>query len=137
MALLHNDLVKKLIIRPDAPFHFMRLKRPDNRIFATVGEVQVADSKNVIKVYEVGRDIYEPVFYFPRKDVEMSMLHLVKEKSTFCPLKGTTKYFDVVVAGHSYASAAWSYYKPVEFAMDLKDFIAFDCSVVSIHEDAK
>lgn len=55
---------------------------------------------------EVGFDVYDHVTYFPRADVDMAVLVPV-DKTTHCPLKGDTEYFDIVVDGERIPEAAW------------------------------
>ncbi len=82
-------------------------------------------------VKEVGRDLYDHVTYLPRAGVNMEALVPI-DKTTHCPLKGDTEYFDVVVDGERVAEAAWSYVETIEVAAELNGRIAFDASKVTI-----
>jgi uncharacterized protein (DUF427 family) len=125
--------VKGGIHRPDEPRHFMRLKRPEYEIVASCNGVEIARSNAATKLQEAGFDLYDPVIYFPRSDVKMDLLK-TKDKSTHCPLKGDTEYFDLDTDGTLTEDAAWSYNQPVEIAMELKDLVAFDTAKVQIIE---
>lgn len=103
----------------------MRISRPDHLITAVVAGTKIARSTNAIKVKEVGFDIYDPVIYFPRTDVEMEYLTKNK-KSTHCPLKGDTEYFDATVAIGRIESAAWSYDRAIDVAKEIEGYIGFD-----------
>ena len=117
-------LVQHAIHNPDEPRHFMRVVPAGRRITATIDDVVIADSAAAVVVKEVGRDIYDPVVYFPREDVRMDALAPI-DKTTYCPLKGSTEYFDVDADGEPLAEAAWSYVE-MRLGDELKDLIAFD-----------
>ena len=126
-------LVRDAIHNPTEPRHFMRLARPTHRVIASLAGVTLASSTRVIKLKEVARDIYDPVCYFPREDVDMSKLARI-EKSTHCPLKGDTEYFDARVDGAPTAEAAWSYNRTLPFAQDIQNYVAFDTRRVQVTE---
>ena len=126
-------LVRNAIHNPAEPRHFMRLARPAYRVTARIKGVEIANSTNAIKLKEVGRDIYDPVLYFPREDVDMSLLVRI-EKSTHCPLKGDTEYFDAQLDGTRIAEVAWSYAHALPFALDIQGLVAFDGRLVQLVE---
>jgi uncharacterized protein (DUF427 family) len=128
-----NDitLVQNAIHNPDEPRHFMRIVPASGDRSATIGTVPVARSTQALTVKEAGRDLYDPVIYFPRSDVDMELL-LPVDKTTHCPLKGDTEYFDVIVDGERIPEAAWSYVKTIEVAAELRDLIAFDSSTITV-----
>lgn len=124
-------LVKGAIHNPDEPRHFMRIVPAATRHTARVGDQVLADSTEAVVVKEVGRDIYDPVVYFPRADVEMGLLSVI-DKSTFCPLKGHTEYFDFTpTTGDSVGEVAWSYTEMVA-GHELLELVAFDSAKVTI-----
>jgi len=129
-------LVEDAIARPDEPRHIMRLETLPYRVEAYLGGHQLAISDRCIKLKEVGYHIYDPVIYFPKQDVRTDWLHTVDFR-TFCPLKGHTQYYDVVVAGHKSNKAAWSYVELLAFngqLSQLTDRIAFDLNSVQLIE---
>ena len=69
--------------------------------------------------------------YFPRADVDQDALVRI-DKTTHCPLKGDTEYFDVVVDGERIAEAAWSYVDTIEVAAELRGLVAFDATKVTV-----
>lgn len=125
-------LVKDAIHRPDEPRHFMQWKFPDNRVTATINGVSLADTKQALVLSEVGYGIYEPVIYFPLGDISIDKLEKI-DKSTFCPLKGDTEYYDLKDADNeSQKEIAWRYSRPLSFAQKLQDYVAFDPAKVTI-----
>ena len=126
-------LVEGAIARPDEPRHFMVIERAPGRATARVGDTVVAASDRALVVKEVGRGIYDPVIYFPPGDVDGELLAPV-EKTTHCPLKGDTRYYDIVGDSPA-AEAAWSYRHVLDFDPRLEqllDCVAFDRAKVTI-----
>lgn len=126
-------LVADAIHRPDEPRHFMEFTFPDSRYVARVGDIVLADSTRVLKLAEVGFHIYDPVIYFPLGDTEMAHLEAT-EKSTHCPLKGDTHYFDFVAGEERRPAIGWTYAKPLAFAAKLRDYVAFDRRQVALSQ---
>ena len=54
------------------------------------------------------------------------------DKSTHCPLKGDTEYFNLQLDGVTVTEAAWSYIDMVEGAEPLQHLIAFDTNKVTV-----
>lgn len=123
-------LVEGAIHNPNEPRHFMRVVPAGRPMRATVGDRVLARSDDATVVKEVGRDIYDPVVYFPRADVDMAALTRT-DTSTHCPIKGDTEYFDVAVGDESLTDAAWSYVEMV-LGDELKDLVAFDGSRIEV-----
>ena len=124
-------LVKNAIHNPNEPRHFMRVVPAGVERTAMVGDTVLARSTDALVVKEVGGDLYDHVTYFPRADVAMDSLTRT-DKSTHCPLKGDTEYFDLVVDGDRIADGAWSYVETIEVAGVLRDLVAFDATKVTI-----
>lgn len=125
--------VKDAIHDPEDPRHFARIRKPETDVIATYDEVNIARSKGTLKVLEVGHDVYDPVYYFPREDIRMDLLKRT-DKSTHCPLKGDTEYFDLEINGEEIRDAAWSYVKPYDRMDIIRGYIAFDSSIVQVTE---
>lgn len=124
-------LVRDAIHNPAEPRHFMRVVRTDRERQATVAGTTIARSADALIVKEVGFDLYDHVVYFPRESVSLEVLAAI-DKSTHCPLKGNTEYFDLVVGDTHLAEAAWSYIDTIDAASELRELIAFDTAKVSV-----
>lgn len=124
-------LVKNAIHNPNEPRHFMRITPAAGRQVATLDGTVLADSDRAVVVKEVGRDIYDHVVYFPREDVNMAALDQV-DRSTHCPLKGDTAYFDGLVDDRRHGAVAWSYVETIDVAAELQDLVAFDAAQVTV-----
>ena len=124
-------LVRDATHNPAEPRHFMRVVPAGGARTATVDGTALARSDDAIVVKEVGLDLYDHVTYFPRDDVDMTAL-VRTDKTTHCPLKGDTEYFDVEIDGRTIADGAWSYVDTIEVAGVLRGLVAFDTSKVSV-----
>ncbi len=124
-------LVKNAIHNPSEPRHFMRIVPASKERSASVSDTVIAQSTKAAVVKEVGLDLYDHVTYFPRADVNMSALDPI-EKTTHCPLKGDTEYFDLVLDGERIAEAAWSYVDTIDVAAELRGLVAFDTTKVIV-----
>ena len=125
--------VRNAIHSPQDVRHFMDVGRPTYAVTATINGQEIARSNRAFKLKEVGRGVYDPVIYFPRDDVDLACLEAT-DKTTHCPLKGDTTYFDLVLNGERRKDVAWSYTQTIADAELLKDLIAFDTSAVQIVE---
>lgn len=132
----YPTLIADAIRRPDEPAHFMVLKSLPHRASARVDGRTIADDPAPLRVQEAGRDLYDPVVYFDRSAVDMARL-TPTDKTTHCPLKGSTEYFDVTVDGSTHRNAAWSYVSALTFDERLERLvgrIAFDPRFAEIVE---
>ncbi len=124
-------LVRNAIHNPADPRHFMRVVPAGAERTASVDGVTIARSSGALVVKEVGGDVYDHVVYFPRGDVDMAAL-VRTDKTTHCPLKGDTEYFDLSVGEQRVAAAAWSYHETIEEAAELNGLVAFDTTKVTV-----
>lgn len=126
-------MIENAIHNPNEPRHFMVIEE-NQPVTVRIGETVIAETEKSMKVKEVARTVYDPVLYIPRSDIKMDLLSQ-NEKTTKCPLKGQTVYYDLNLGTQTYENAAWSYEHVLDFDERLqliKDHIAFDRSMVSI-----
>jgi uncharacterized protein (DUF427 family) len=81
----------------------------------------VADSTHTFTLREAK---YPAVHYFPRKDVDMSLLERTN-LATYCPYKGDASYYSIPSGGERSANAVWSYEAPYAAVAEIKDYVAF------------
>lgn len=91
------------------------------RVRAFVGDVAVADSTDVVILFE--RD-HRPVFYFPPADVRGELLE-PSDKQTHCPRKGDASHFSIRVGDRVVTDAVWSYAQPLAGREDIAGYRAF------------
>lgn len=82
----------------------------------------VADSTGVRLMHE--RD-HLPVYYFPLQDIRDDLL-VPSERTSYCPRKGTARYWSVGIGDRRAEDALWNYREPLENCPDISDLAAFD-----------
>jgi uncharacterized protein (DUF427 family) len=93
---------------------------PDPVTVTLNGEIVAATTSAVI----LREDGYPARAYVPRKDVTAPLTPT--DKTTHCPFKGDTVYFDVTVGGDQVKNAAWSYEAPYDEMSPIANHVAFD-----------
>lgn len=91
--LLTNDAIHN----PSEPRHFMDVTPVSRCVRISLGARQLAQSKMARRIIEVGKTFYRPMIYVPTDDVAAELR--VSERTTSCPLKGQTTYFDLYADG--------------------------------------
>ncbi len=124
-------LVKGAIHNPQEPRHYMTITKSDYHWYATIGNHRLAESSESLKLKEVGHHIYDSVIYFPRDCVNLNVLKQ-NTKTTTCPLKGSTRYFDFVLEEENLTNVAWTYENTIQEDSFIKNLIAFDPRKVQI-----
>ena len=81
----------------------------------------VAESTDVIRVREDG---HPDRYYFPRADIDMSLMDRTDTTSE-CPFKGHANYYSLDIADKHLDDVAWTYEDPYEEHAALKDRLAF------------
>ena len=103
------------------PNHPITVSRHPMRVQALFGGHLLADSGDVLVLKEAD---YDPVFYFPRKDIEMSVLQN-SDHHTHCPHKGEASYLTIMRDGTIVDNFAWSYPAPLPGRADIANRVAF------------
>ena len=67
---------------------------------------------------------YPPVYYIPRKDVDMARLQRTTHQ-TYCPYKGECNYYSIPLGGERSVNAVWTYEAPYAAVAEIKDHLAF------------
>lgn len=103
------------------PDHRLEFVSVQKRIRVFFGGEIIGDSKNAMLLRERG---HLPVYYFPKKDVNMDLLapsdHTKQDRT-----KGQATYWSVDANGETAKNAAWTYSNPPSNTPGLKGHIAF------------
>lgn len=107
-----------------------RLEPTSRRLRVVFHGETVAETRRGQRVLETS---HPPVYYFPREDVAMKLLHEV-DGTSYCEWKGSAGYYDVVVGARRAARAAFDYPSPTAAFELIRNHIAFyaepfECSV--------
>ena len=108
-------------VKIPGPDHPITIERSAARITVSLGGRVLADSKDALVLHEAA---YPPVFYIPRRDVEMALLERT-DHASYCPYKGDAAYYSIPSGGDRSANAVWTYETPYESVAAIKDHLAF------------
>lgn len=92
---------------------------------------EVADSRLALLLGERGQ---APVYYFPRQDVQMSVLE-ANDRRTVSPALGTATWFTISRDAKVVEDVAWSYETPEGEAELVDSYIAFAPEHVTFEAD--
>ena len=65
-----------------------------------------------------------PVAYIPNADVRWELMQETDHQS-FCPYKGTARYWSVTAGGKTAENAVWAYPEPIAAVTEIQDRVAF------------
>jgi uncharacterized protein (DUF427 family) len=104
-----------------APGHRIDLE-PGARVAVALGDAPVAATEAAVLLREAG---YPARAYVPRADVRARLDPT--GKTTHCPFKGDTVYYDVTPeGGETLRDAAWSYDRPYDEMAAIAGLVSFD-----------
>jgi uncharacterized protein (DUF427 family) len=108
-------------VKVPGPDHPISIERNAKRVVVSVAGEVIAESNDALTLREAS---YPPVFYIPRKDVDMAKLERTAHAS-YCPYKGDAAYFSVPSGGERSVNAVWTYESPYSAVEQIKDHVAF------------
>ncbi|HAS44609.1 MAG TPA: nucleotidyltransferase domain-containing protein [Microscillaceae bacterium] len=93
------------------------------------GEV-IAETADALILKEVGKSVYNPVFYLPKESVSLK-LEAEADRQSHCPIKGDASYWNV--AGEFTPNYfAWSYEEALPPTKKIEGRIAFNMEYVTL-----
>ncbi len=112
------------VTNPNEERHYFQWRKPNAKIEIYLEGVLIAESTEAILLKEVGKQVYDNVYYLPKKDVRLDAARS-PEKQTHCPLKGDASYYDFQVNGEWIEEVGWTYEDPIKRSQLIKDHVAF------------
>src|SRR5437899_2157237 len=103
------------------PDHPITIRRNPNRVAVSADGRVFSDTVNALTLREAR---YPPVQYFPREDVDMSLLE-PSGHQTYCPDKVGCSSFDVANGDEKLVNAVWSYETPFPAVSSIGGYLAF------------
>lgn len=103
------------------PDHKVELKPGPARVRIVFNGETIADTSRAITVAETN---YQPVHYIPITDVRMDLLK-PSQHETYCPFKGTARYWSIETGSERAENAVWGYPAPYDEVSILRDYLAF------------
>jgi uncharacterized protein (DUF427 family) len=88
----------------------------------------IAQTTQALILKEVGKSVYNPVFYFPKEDVKIK-LEKEENRTSFCPIKGDASYWNIPDA-YTADYFAWSYEVPLPRSKKIEGHIAFNMNYI-------
>ncbi|BCG03143.1 hypothetical protein PPGU19_077110 (plasmid) [Paraburkholderia sp. PGU19] len=116
-----NNTPNTKTVKIPGPDHPITIERNPSRVVVTVAGRIIADTRNALTLREAH---YPPVFYIPRKDVDIALLERT-EHSTYCPYKGDAAYFSIPSGGERAVNAIWTYESPYPAVEPIREHLAF------------
>ena len=89
----------------------------------------IAESTNALILKEVGKSVYNPVFYLPKEAV-LIKLELEPKRQSHCPIKGDATYWNIE-SDFTKNYFAWSYEEPLPRSKKIKGYIAFNLEYIT------
>lgn len=90
----------------------------------------IVESKNALILKEVGKSVYNPIFYFPKEDI-LANLVIESDRKSYCPIKGDATYWNFKENPTS-DYLAWSYEKALPRTKKIEGYIAFDLDQITL-----
>ena len=112
---------------PSNPNHLMVVRPVGRTVRVYAGDTLIAESRDALRVMEVGKTLYDPMVYVPASDIAVDLAPV--DKSTHCPLKGDASY-----ASLDDEEIAWTYDRPLDASKILAGHCAFWPNKVRISE---
>jgi uncharacterized protein (DUF427 family) len=108
-------------VRIPGPDHPISITHASATVRVTVKGRVIAESSRALRLAENG---YQPVYYIPREDVDMSLLTRTSHY-TYCPYKGDCTYYSIPIGGPRSEYAVWTYEEPYEWVAGIREHMAF------------
>ncbi len=89
----------------------------------------IASTTNALILKEVGKSVYNPVFYIPKEDVTVDLKPEL-DRSSHCPIKGDASYWNLENPTSEYF--AWSYEDPLPRSKKIKGYVAFNLNYLTL-----
>jgi uncharacterized protein (DUF427 family) len=108
-------------IKMPGPDHPITITATRERITIAAGGRPIVDTRAALTLKEAA---YPPVYYIPRKDVDMTQLQRTSHQ-TYCPYKGECAYYSIPAGGERSVNAVWSYEAPYPAVSKIREYLAF------------
>ena len=108
-------------VKIPGPDHPITVTPARGRVTVVAAGRTIADTRAALILKEAA---YPPVYYIPRKDVDMARLQRTTHQ-TYCPYKGECNYYSIPLGGERSVNAVWTYEAPYAAVAEIKDHLAF------------
>ena len=108
-------------VKIPGPDHPITVTPARGRVTVIAAGRTIADTRAALILKEAA---YPPVYYIPRKDVDMARLQRTTHQ-TYCPYKGECNYYSIPLGGERSVNAVWTYEAAYAAVAEIKDHLAF------------
>jgi len=108
-------------VKIPGPDHPITVTPARGRVTVIAAGRTMADTRAALILKEAA---YPPVYYIPRKDVDMARLQRTTHQ-TYCPHKGECNYYNIPAGGERSVNAVWTYEAPYAAVSAIKEHLAF------------
>ena len=108
-------------VKIPGPDHPITVTPARGRVTVIAAGQTIADTRDALILKEAA---YPPVYYIPRKDVDMAQLQPTTHQ-TYCPYKGECNYYSIPAGGDRSVNAVWTYEAPYAAVSGIKEYLAF------------
>jgi uncharacterized protein (DUF427 family) len=108
-------------VKIPGPDHPITVTPARGRVTVIAARRTIADTPDALILTEAA---YPPVYYLPRKDVDMEQLQRTTHQ-TYCPYKGECNYYSIPAGGERSVNAVWTYEAPYAAVSAIKKHLAF------------
>ena len=90
----------------------------------------IAETTNALMLKEVGKSVYNPVFYLPKEDIKIDLVQ-EPQRNSHCPIKGDATYWNIE-GSFTENYFAWSYEEALPRAKKIQGYIAFNMADIEL-----
>ena len=119
----------------EANRHYAVIDKYNRKLSIKYKNEVIAQTENALIVKEVGKGVYDPVFYIPKEDIRIKLVEEADRKS-HCPIKGDATYWNIE-DDFSENYFAWSYEEALPRSKKLQGLIAFNIDYISFISEPK
>jgi len=110
--------------------HYLVVDKYERKLTLKYKNEVIAETTEALILKEVGKTVYNPVFYLPKDGIKMK-LELEPKRQSHCPIKGDATYWNVE-GDFTDNYFAWSYEDALPRARKIKGYIAFNMDYLTL-----
>ncbi len=115
---MHSETAPGFVKHPNYKMDMVPAKKRYQLLYN--GEM-IAQSDNVI---ELGESKHDTRLYFPKADIQMTLLQET-DHSSYCPFKGTARYWTIRSKAGDLENGVWAYDNPYKESQEVEGHLSF------------
>ncbi len=114
--------------------HYCVVDPYQRKLTITFQGKEIVSTTNAKILKEVGKSVYDPVFYVPKEEVLIDLAS-ESERTSHCPIKGDATYW-MPKEGTTSNYFAWSYEEALPMAKKVESHIAFNSEYITFTSES-